>query len=71
MSSKALIEKLQQFKGKRLIDCADAIISTATEMKFSVNVIDPEFNMGSIDEDPARLNVRTDANSIITSFTIG
>lgn len=65
----ALTEKLARFKGKQIVNCFDDIAKIADG--FTVNIIDPEFNTGSIDEDSRRLNIRTDGNSIITSFTIG
>lgn len=65
----ALIAKLAPFKGKQVITCFDEIAKIAAG--FSINIIDPEFNTGSIDEDARRLNIRTDGNSVITSFTIG
>jgi hypothetical protein len=63
--------KLLHFKGKQIIDCADQIEAIAERLGYAVNVMDPAFNGPSIDEEPNRLNVRTDKNSIITSFTIG
>lgn len=69
MTARSLIAKLHSFKGKQIIDCIDAI--TALAAGYSVNVMDPEINNGSIDEEPRRLNVRTDKNSKITSFSIG
>jgi len=71
VTARALIQKLQPFEGKQLIACIDEITAIATSLHFSVNVIDPAFNVSSIDEDPWRLNVRTDRDSIITKFTIG
>lgn len=65
----ALIAKLAPFKGKQVIACFDDISKIAAG--YSINIIDPEFNTGSIDEDARRLNVRTDKDSVITSFTIG
>ncbi len=71
MSDRALIDKLQRFKGKQIIACIDEIETIAHGLFYSVNVIDPEFNTASIDNEPTRLNVRTDRQSVITSFTIG
>lgn len=71
MTARTLIAKLQPFKGSQIIDCIDQITSIAQALKYSVNVMDPEFNGASIDNDDARLNVRTDKDSVITSFTIG
>jgi hypothetical protein len=72
MSDHALIHKLQPFKGKMLIDCIDKIKFIA-ELNggYRVNVIDPKYNTGSIDNEPDRLNVRIDKESFIISFTIG
>jgi hypothetical protein len=69
--SEALIASLAPFKGRQIITCIDDIQIIADAHSFSVNIIDPAFNTGSIDNDPKRLNVRTDENSVITSFTIG
>lgn len=65
----AVIAKLTRFEGKQVIACFDEIAKIAAG--YTINIIDPEFNTGSIDEDSRRLNIRTDGNSIITSFTIG
>jgi hypothetical protein len=67
----AIIEALQSCIGKQLIEAIDEVERIAAARRYSVNVIDPQFNVGSIDEDDRRLNVRTDNTSVITSFTIG
>ena len=69
MSDHALIRNLQPFIGKQIIDHIDEIKSIADG--YSVNVMDPVFNGLAIDNEPKRLNVRTDKDSVITSFTIG
>lgn len=71
MTVHALIEQLAPFKGKPIIDCIDAITAIANSMRYSVNVLDPDYNVSSINEDYSRLNVRTDKESVITSFTVG
>ncbi len=71
MSERALMAELQPYLGSKLIDYADEIETIAGGLGYSVNVLDPEFNTGSIDNEPTRLNVRTDRQSVITSFTIG
>lgn len=71
MTAPALIAELDRFKGKQIITCIDGIQAIADAYGFSVNVIDPEFNTASIDNEATRLNVRTDRESVITSFTIG
>jgi hypothetical protein len=71
VSTHTLLAKLDPFKGKQLITCIDDIQTIADEHGYSVNVIDPEFNTASIDNEATRLNVRTDKDSVITSFTIG
>jgi hypothetical protein len=71
MSTPALIHLLRPFVGKHLMEVFDAIRIHADAHRYSVNIIDPEFNTGSIDENPRRLNIRTDRASVITSFTIG
>ena len=67
----SLIEQLAPFVGRQLIGCIDEISLLADAQHFSVNVIDPDYNTASIDNEASRLNVRTDRYSIITSFTIG
>lgn len=64
------LEQLQAFKGKHIINAIDEI-KTLVGPHYAVNVMDPLFNLGPIDHDPRRLNVRTDEDSRITSFTIG
>lgn len=71
MTAHTLIQQLQPFKGKQIINCIDDIQMIADQHGYSVNVIDPEFNTASIDNEPKRLNVRTDKDSVIISFTIG
>ena len=71
MTAHTLIEKLVRFKGEEILDAIDDIQRIAHAHGYTVNVIDPEFNTGSIDNDFSRLNVRTDKESVITSFTIG
>ena len=71
MREHALMAVLSRFKGKQVKNCIDEITSIADQYEFVVNVMDPVFNKASIDNEADRLNVRTDANSIITAFTIG
>jgi hypothetical protein len=71
MTAHTLIQKLQPFKGKQIINCADEIKAIAEPLGYSVNVQDPTYNVVSIDSDYRRLNVRTDENSVVTSFTLG
>jgi hypothetical protein len=71
MTARSLMHDLAPLKGKQIKDCADQIEAIAAKHHFSVNVMDPEINTGSIDNEPRRLNVRTDKDSVITSFTIG
>lgn len=71
MTAHSLIDKLDRFKGKQIKDAIDEITSIADQYEFVVNVMDPLFNTASIDNEPNRLNVRTDKDSVITSFTIG
>lgn len=71
MSLASLMADLQRFVGRHIIDCIDQITAIAKQHRYSVNVIDPEFNVGSIDNDDSRLNVRTDKDSVVKSFSIG
>lgn len=63
--------ELAQFKGRAIITCIAEINEIARDHKLAVNVMDPMFNTGSIDEEPDRLNVRTDKDGIVKSFTVG
>jgi hypothetical protein len=72
VSGRTLLHELAAFKGQQLIACADEIEALAKKHGFRVNAMDPETNNDvSIDNEPDRLDVWTDADSIITSFTIG
>lgn len=71
MSRASLMADLQAFVGRKLNDCIDKIQTLARGHRYSVNVIDPEFNIGSIDNDESRLNVRQDGEGIIKSFSVG
>jgi len=62
---------LMQFVGYPVNTHIDAITAIAVRNKYSVNIIDPVFNPGSIDNDESRLNVRTDKDGKIVSFSIG
>lgn len=68
MTAHTLMAKLQPFKGKKLNDCIDAI--SALAKGYRVNVMDPEVNTGSIDNESDRLNVKT-RGGVITAFTVG
>jgi hypothetical protein len=67
----SLMRELQPFKGKQIIECIDAITAIASERHYSVNVMDPEFNVSFINDDTRRLNVQTDKESEIIAFTVG
>ena len=71
MSRSSLMADLQTFIGHAIIECADAIEKIAERHRYSVNVIDPEFNTRSIDNDESRLNVRTNRDGVVISFSIG
>lgn len=71
MSTRTLLDLVAPFKGMAVIDCIDRIKAIAAQHYFTVNVMDPQFNTGSIDEDPRRLNIRTDDVSVIKSFSVG
>jgi hypothetical protein len=55
MSRSSLMADLQKFIGHAIIECADAIEKIADRHRYSVNIIDPDFNIGSIDNDESRL----------------
>jgi hypothetical protein len=71
MSHLEIIMELHPLIGKQIIECAKDIEIIACHHGFYVNVMDPEFNTAAIDNDPKRLNVRTDKDSKVVSFTIG
>jgi hypothetical protein len=71
MTARALIRKLKPFEGKQIIDAYDEIKAIAEGNGFTVNIRDPDYNIFPIMDDPKRLNVRTDKDSVITGFTVG
>jgi hypothetical protein len=72
MTHIGIMTELYRFKGKKVIECFDEINAIAKDHGYRVNVLDPEINKDiRIDNEGDRLNVKTDANSVIQSFTIG
>jgi hypothetical protein len=71
MSRSSLMADLQTYIGHAIIECADAIEKIAKAHRYSLNIIDPDFNIGSIDNDESRLNVRTNRDGVVISFSIG
>jgi hypothetical protein len=71
MSRSSLMADLQKYVGHAIIECEDGIEQIAKRHGYSVNVIDPDFNVGSIDNDESRLNVRTNRDGVVFSFSIG
>lgn len=71
MSHLGIMIELYRFKGKQIIECFNDIQEIALQYGLHVNVMDPEINKVNIDNEPDRLNVKTDKDSVITSFTIG
>jgi len=71
MSLASLMAELQVFVGKPVLHCFDKIDAIATRNRYFTNIVDPDFNTGSIDKDNSRLNVRTDKDGVIVSFSIG
>jgi hypothetical protein len=63
-----LIHRLEIYKGCKINDCIDAIIQVSAG--YSVNVMDPTINIGPIDNNNHRLNVKTE-DGIVKSFSIG
>lgn len=62
---------LNPFEGKQIIECSDDVQTIARHHGLYVNVMDPAFNTSPIDNDANRLNIRTDHEPKIVSFTIG
>lgn len=72
MTHELLMQRLEAFKGKRLTRYFDEIKEIAITRGYTnINVMDPEFNTGSIDNERNRLNIRTDGDNRILSFSIG
>jgi hypothetical protein len=71
MSRPPILDQLRPFVGKTLIESIDEITRIAASHRYTVNIVNPEFKRVDIDEEPLRLNVRTDRDSVITMFTIG
>ena len=71
MTQYDFIARMEGFKGKQIIHCYDEIAALAKAHGYLINVSDPMINTHNIDNEPNRLNVRTDKDSVIVSFTIG
>jgi hypothetical protein len=71
VSHLAVMIELAPFKGKLVSACFRDINEVARAHGLTVNIMDPDFNTASIDEEPRRLNVRTDRAGVVKSFTIG
>ena len=64
-----MMHRLEGFKGEPVEDCIDKISQVA--FGYEINVMDPTVNIGPIDNENRRLNVKTNSSGIITGFTIG
>ena len=71
MSRPPVLDQLRPFVGKTLIESIDEITRIAASHRYTVNIVNPQFKRVDIDEEPLRLNVRTDKDSMIIMFTIG
>jgi len=71
VSRHPLMEAVKPFIGLPVLTSIDEIIRIAGIHKCRVNIIDPQYNPCSIDEEPDRLNVRTNRDGNIWLFTIG
>jgi hypothetical protein len=71
MSRHPLMDDLRPFIGKPMLTSIEEIIRIATVHNFRVNIIDPQFNPSSIDEEPDRINVLSNRHGNICMFTIG
>ena len=71
MSHLGIMIDLYPFKGKKIIDCFKDVQQIARYYSLTVNIMDPEINKINIDNEEDRLNVKTDADGVILSFTIG
>jgi hypothetical protein len=73
VSAPAFIGDLNlRFVGEKLDDKAfNEIQAIVLHHHCILNVMDPVFNTTNIDNEDNRVNVRTDANFMIKSFTIG
>jgi hypothetical protein len=71
VSRPPVLDQLRPFVGKTLIESIDEITRIAGSHRYTVNIVNPQFKKVDIDEEPLRLNVRTDRDSVVTMFTIG
>jgi hypothetical protein len=71
MSRGALMADVTKFCGHRTNECFDQIKSIASRYHYSVILLDPEYNPGSIITDASRLNVFQDKAGKVSSFSIG
>lgn len=71
MSRPPVLDQMRPFVGKMLIESIDEITRIAASHRYTVNIVNPQFKKVDIDEEPLRLNVRTDKDSMIIMFTIG
>jgi hypothetical protein len=72
MAHELLLTRLAAFEGKRLMRYFDEISEIAKARGLTkINVMDPTFNPTEIDVETDRLNIRTDDNGRIVSFSIG
>jgi hypothetical protein len=70
MSRAALMADLQTFIGHAIIECEDKIEEIAKLHKYSVLVKGFE-SPRNLDNDESRLNVRTNRDGVVISFSIG
>ncbi len=71
MSKAALLADVAQYVGHAIIECEAAIKEAAEKNRFTVNVMDPDFNTNPIMKDDSRLNVRTNRDGVVLSFSVG
>lgn len=65
------LNDLRKFKGKKLVDVEEDIKKIATAHMLTLNIEDAKFNPNPIMTDPSRLNIYTDAEGVVTRWSIG
>ena len=71
MSKAAMLADVAKYVGHAIIECEAAIKAIAKRNHYSVNVMDPDFNTSPIMSDGSRLNVRTNRDGEVISFSVG
>lgn len=71
MSQAALMADVHAFVGKPLLNCIDKIEASAKRNRYEVLIKGHDAPPNIDANDESRLNVRTDKDGVIVSFSIG